>query len=159
MVTMTACPVITIREKGIELPPTGESARIVWQDEFADKYDPESYQLVGRLEKETTWCFATKAIVDEQSHDEMAEKAGELGGDILVLECGKIGTYRECECQGRVLKTVAGELEETAKPPRTCVPGTTQLCVGPGGCQGGQACQADGRGFEPCDCGAKPDER
>jgi hypothetical protein len=34
-----------------------------------------------------------------------------------------------------------------------CVPGATQLCVGPGGCSGGQACARDGSGFEPCDCG------
>jgi hypothetical protein len=34
-----------------------------------------------------------------------------------------------------------------------CVPGTTQACVGPGGCTGGQACRADGMGFAACDCG------
>ncbi|HEY2728843.1 MAG TPA: hypothetical protein VGK52_02815 [Polyangia bacterium] len=39
-------------------------------------------------------------------------------------------------------------------PPRACVPGSTQACVGPAGCQGGQACLADGAGFGPCDCGA-----
>lgn len=36
---------------------------------------------------------------------------------------------------------------------RACVPGSTQACVGPGGCSGGQACSADGSHFEPCDCG------
>ena len=36
---------------------------------------------------------------------------------------------------------------------RTCVPGVTQACVGPGACNGGQACLADGSGFAPCDCG------
>ena len=34
-----------------------------------------------------------------------------------------------------------------------CVPGSTQACVGPGGCSGGQACRADGAGFGVCDCG------
>jgi hypothetical protein len=38
-------------------------------------------------------------------------------------------------------------------PPRTCVPGATQSCVGPGGCSGGQACADDGTHFYPCDCG------
>jgi hypothetical protein len=35
-----------------------------------------------------------------------------------------------------------------------CVPGATQACIGPGGCNGGQACRADGTGFGSCDCGA-----
>lgn len=34
-----------------------------------------------------------------------------------------------------------------------CRPGETQRCVGPGACDGGQACMADGSGFGPCDCG------
>jgi hypothetical protein len=38
-------------------------------------------------------------------------------------------------------------------PASSCVPGSTQSCVGPGGCSGGQACRADGAGFGPCDCG------
>jgi hypothetical protein len=38
-------------------------------------------------------------------------------------------------------------------PARACVPGTTQACVGPAACSGGQACLSDGSGFAPCDCG------
>lgn len=34
-----------------------------------------------------------------------------------------------------------------------CIPGSTQTCVGPGGCAGGQACLSDGSGFAACDCG------
>jgi len=41
-------------------------------------------------------------------------------------------------------------------PPRACVPGSTQGCVGPGACRGGQSCLADATGFGPCDCGAGP---
>jgi hypothetical protein len=37
-------------------------------------------------------------------------------------------------------------------PPRVCIPGATQACVGLGGCSGGQACVADGSGFGPCNC-------
>ena len=39
-----------------------------------------------------------------------------------------------------------------SSPPRVCVPGSSQACVGPGGCSGGQACSADGTHFAPCDC-------
>jgi hypothetical protein len=38
-------------------------------------------------------------------------------------------------------------------PTQACVPGSTQRCVGPGACEGGQACLPDGSGFGPCDCG------
>ena len=34
----------------------------------------------------------------------------------------------------------------------TCPPGNTQICVGPGGCRGGQMCAADGEHWGPCDC-------
>lgn len=34
-----------------------------------------------------------------------------------------------------------------------CVPGSTQACVGPAGCNGGQACASDGTRYEPCNCG------
>ena len=37
-----------------------------------------------------------------------------------------------------------------------CTKGATQTCVGPGACQGGQVCLADGSGFGSCDCGTVP---
>jgi hypothetical protein len=37
----------------------------------------------------------------------------------------------------------------------SCTPGSTQRCVGPGACAGGQACLADGSGYAACDCGAR----
>ena len=37
-----------------------------------------------------------------------------------------------------------------------CTPGESQGCVGPGGCQGGQACLADGTGYGECNCGGSP---
>jgi hypothetical protein len=40
---------------------------------------------------------------------------------------------------------------------RQCTPGATQMCVGPGGCVGGQACSANGQGFDPCVCGGQLD--
>lgn len=39
-------------------------------------------------------------------------------------------------------------------PERACVPGVTQLCLGPAACRGAQACLPDGQGFGPCDCGS-----
>jgi hypothetical protein len=39
-------------------------------------------------------------------------------------------------------------------PPASCTPGSTQRCVGPGACAGGQACLPSGSGYAACDCGA-----
>ena len=39
---------------------------------------------------------------------------------------------------------------------QTCTPGASNACVGPGGCAGGQACNAQGTGYEPCDCSGGP---
>ena len=41
----------------------------------------------------------------------------------------------------------------SAAPARACIPGATQACLGPGACQGAQACREDASGFLPCDCG------
>lgn len=38
-----------------------------------------------------------------------------------------------------------------------CTPGQSVACVGPGGCAGGQACNADGTAYEACDCGGSTD--
>jgi hypothetical protein len=38
-------------------------------------------------------------------------------------------------------------------PDQLCIPGVTQLCLGPAACRGAQGCLADGRGYGPCDCG------
>ena len=40
--------------------------------------------------------------------------------------------------------------------PKNCIAGETQTCVGAGACAGGQACKADGLGYEACVCGSPP---
>lgn len=59
----------------------------------------------------------------------------------------------------RPLLLVIGALAQVAATscdghsPPVCTPGETQLCVGPGGCTGGQSCNITGSGFEECLCG------
>ena len=38
-----------------------------------------------------------------------------------------------------------------------CSPGESIACTGPGGCSGGQACKADGAGYDDCVCGSDLD--
>jgi len=42
----------------------------------------------------------------------------------------------------------------TACSSKSCTPGQSVACTGPGGCAGGQVCNADGTGYEACACGA-----
>jgi hypothetical protein len=46
--------------------------------------------------------------------------------------------------------------ETKAAEARVCAPGSTQACVGPGGCKGGQACLLNGSAYGACDCGPPP---
>jgi hypothetical protein len=41
-------------------------------------------------------------------------------------------------------------------PSRSCFPGSTQACLGPGACKGAQTCGANGTSFSACDCGGAP---
>ena len=66
----------------------------------------------------------------------------------------------EGEARGAQLPPAEGPAAVASPPPvakpaaRSCVPGSTQACVGAAACPGGQACLPDGSGFGPCDCGA-----
>ena len=42
---------------------------------------------------------------------------------------------------------------DLSKDGRVCEPGTTQACVGPGACDGGQRCADDGSAWSECNCG------
>lgn len=41
-----------------------------------------------------------------------------------------------------------------SSPTAACTPGQSVLCTGMAACQGGQICNADGRSYGPCQCGA-----
>lgn len=51
------------------------------------------------------------------------------------------------------LKRPDADANGAATAARACVPGTTQACIGPGKCEGGQSCLPDGSAYGPCDCG------
>lgn len=46
-----------------------------------------------------------------------------------------------------------GGTQGTGAAGSICTPGDSKACTGPAGCQGGQACLADGTGWGSCDCG------
>ena len=58
------------------------------------------------------------------------------------------------EFRGACVVYTEGASAPTGAPGQLCIPNVTQLCHGPGACQGAQACRADGMGFTTCDCGS-----
>jgi hypothetical protein len=70
----------------------------------------------------------------------------------LVVACGS-GPRDESTPEPSVGAAPAARQRELA-PDQLCVPGMTQLCLGPAACRGAQACLADGRGWGACDCGS-----
>lgn len=50
------------------------------------------------------------------------------------------------------VSSVSETIAVTSSTGTICVPGTTQLCNGPGACLGAQSCDSDGMGFGDCIC-------
>jgi len=98
---------------------------------------------------ETPCGSAYGSVPDDVQFSCIRREITNAGGNYGVIDAvvGN-GWYK-----GRIF---ACPLREAAVAPiaRACVPGATQACVGPGGCQGGQVCADDGSKFLACDCGA-----
>lgn len=71
----------------------------------------------------------------------------------LVVACGSSAADAESTAEP---SSAPPDLVPSPGPAQLCVPGITQLCLGPAACRGAQACLADGRGYGPCDCGSSP---
>jgi hypothetical protein len=73
-------------------------------------------------------------------------------GEIVVV-CGARAASEGAPVDAQASSVATGASAVPA-PDQLCVPGVTQLCLGPAACRGAQACLSDGRGYGPCDCGA-----
>lgn len=51
-----------------------------------------------------------------------------------------------------VVACVGDDVTPSGPGTTSCTPGTSTACVGPGGCAGGQTCNAQGSGYGACDC-------
>ncbi len=52
---------------------------------------------------------------------------------------------------------VSAAKKASAPAAKTCTPGITQRCFGPGACEGAQSCLPNGSGWGACDCGLAQD--
>lgn len=63
---------------------------------------------------------------------------------------GDGGTGGKGGTSGVISTTTTDTVTSTGQ--QVCIPGSTQLCNGPGACAGAQSCLNDGSGYTPCDC-------
>jgi hypothetical protein len=90
-----------------------------------------------------------------------------IGKDEIYIRCNKdrpldtpdaeAGSWKLKHAEAGAPNTPSAVATASA-PKAVCRPGETQRCVGPGACEGGQACNADGSGYGACDCGSAPQE-
>lgn len=74
----------------------------------------------------------------------------------LIVECGRRHAGATAPVSGEPptpATSTSLPTPLTPRPGQVCVPGVTQLCLGPAACRGAQACLSDGQGFGACDCG------
>jgi hypothetical protein len=70
----------------------------------------------------------------------------------MVVACGDAPGQQTAHTPSAATPLPAAPL--AAPSGHLCIPGVTQLCLGPAACRGAQACLPDGNGYGPCDCGS-----
>lgn len=107
---------------------------------------PSSCRVVGGFFGYETPCGSSfGAVPDDVQFSCIRREISKAGGNYGVIDAVVgAGWYK-----GRAFACPPGPLPRTTQ----CTPGITQACVGPGGCQGGQACSDDGLRYSTCDCG------
>jgi hypothetical protein len=151
---VTACLALWGCSKGGGLPakqPDG-SYHLACQGALVD-----CLQRAERLCHDEGYTVTEARDVREMLGHESGESQVEIRKSEATIYCGKSappGERRMIELKRETPVSATPKAPAPAKPaPLACVPGTTQSCVGPGGCAGGQACAADGARYEACDCG------
>ena len=102
---------------------------------------------------EVLYATDTQKIYGSPSSNEVESRTSQA-----IVHC--LGPHQKARGDQTPAGAVASAMPEAAAPvvatippPRLCVPGASQACVGVAGCTGGQVCLKDGTGFGDCDCG------
>ena len=110
------------------------------------------------LHRARKFCGEDKLEVLKKTEDEVygveGHRTGAEGVEVHFV-CGKPRAEPKWKLPPRRARQQPPTQPPRSKerPAQVCIPGATQRCVGPGACEGGQACLPDGSGFGPCDCG------
>jgi hypothetical protein len=121
--------------------------------------------LSGCLEAVDSLCQGARydvvSAADERDYrDGKGLGESETRSSVAVIRCGSRGRalFGSQSAPRAESKTESNPVSKAVSNTTAgaCVPGSTQECVGPAACRGGQACVADGTGFAPCVCAPPP---
>jgi uncharacterized lipoprotein YajG len=84
-------------------PPHSGNVDVYWKEQGAPA-DLRKYEFVATVKARSTWCGITAARFNSEVHNYIISRAGQVGGDAVVLYCGELGTTGECECYGDVYR-------------------------------------------------------
>jgi hypothetical protein len=82
------------------------------------------------------------------SNDGIVDPGGKYGASTLKGYRGACIVYVDAPPPTASAPSVASVPSE----PLRCLPNSTQLCYGPGGCRGAQSCTPSGNAYTRCDC-------
>jgi hypothetical protein len=114
----------------------------------------EAAKLCGRVK-----YAVLRAVDDPEFKGLPSDTAEQFPSSEAYVRCGTarvLGAENQKLLAEPLCPAPAPAPSAPAAPSRACIPGSTQACVGPAGCRGGQSCQPDGASYAPCDCGTAP---
>jgi hypothetical protein len=168
-----ACASVLLGCATADLSAAGERIATAQSAPVDAGWDPASCKQLGYLVGRGGGSFGGGWITNEDliryAMNDLRNKAAAMGANYVQHDSPSLGQSGSNGSTTTSTATVSGtayscarkrsDSETVAQTKPACVKGITQSCVGPGGCQGGQACLQDGSGFSSCDCGqvlAKP---
>lgn len=108
----------------------------------------------NRLCKDTNYTVLSARDQRDAYGPELGTSQVEIRSSEAVIRCTRPGQApSEGASSTSAPPTPALPSQEPPRNAPICVPGSTQACVGPGACRGGQACLPNSSGYGPCDCG------
>lgn len=93
-------------------------------------------------------------VVSSREKNDLRGVEGNMEGTLVsevIFVCGDDAPRDPIKLPPRP-EAVAPKAAREPPTKKICIPGTTQQCVGPGACVGGQACLPTGVAWGPCEC-------
>jgi hypothetical protein len=94
------------------------------------------------------------ALAIFSSNDGIWDPGGKLAASNVKGYRGSCIVYVDAPPKAAEASLAAPVAAKPLSDALSCMPNSTQLCYGPGGCRGGQRCTASGDGYTLCDCGS-----
>ena len=93
----------TISHGTKQYPPYSGNVDVYWKEQGVSA-DLRKYEFIATVRARSTWCGITAGKFNTDLHSYIIARAGEVGGNAVVLYCGELGTTGECDCYGDVYR-------------------------------------------------------